>query len=182
MKLYNDQRNAQVFHLFICLLLPYMFLAFFKPVFKGRCPNLAVVLVSWVWCQRPGSDTISRRVQELCVSYHHPELLELLINTSYKHVIIVFQEGDMIYTATEHLSLTQFSANYFTSFLYFKIILSLNFKLKICKLVLIFFVTYPSKNLPEDGQTWWPKHVSDLRVYSVIHSRIFICTFRFYSH
>jgi hypothetical protein len=29
MKLYNDQRNAQVFNLFINLLLPYMFRAFF---------------------------------------------------------------------------------------------------------------------------------------------------------
>jgi hypothetical protein len=28
-KLYNDQRNAQVFNLFINLLLPYMFRAFF---------------------------------------------------------------------------------------------------------------------------------------------------------
>jgi hypothetical protein len=27
MKLYNDQHNAQVFNLFICLLLPYMFRA-----------------------------------------------------------------------------------------------------------------------------------------------------------
>jgi hypothetical protein len=31
MKLYNDQRNAQVFNLFIYLLLPYMFRAFFSP-------------------------------------------------------------------------------------------------------------------------------------------------------
>jgi hypothetical protein len=29
MRLYNDQRNAQVFNLFIYLLLPYMFRAFF---------------------------------------------------------------------------------------------------------------------------------------------------------
>jgi hypothetical protein len=29
MKLYNEQRNAQVFNLFIYLLLPYMFRAFF---------------------------------------------------------------------------------------------------------------------------------------------------------
>jgi hypothetical protein len=29
MKLYNDQRNAQVFNVFIYLLLPYMFRAFF---------------------------------------------------------------------------------------------------------------------------------------------------------
>jgi hypothetical protein len=29
MKLYNDQRNAQVFNLFIYLLLPYMFRAFY---------------------------------------------------------------------------------------------------------------------------------------------------------
>jgi hypothetical protein len=31
MKLYNDQCNAQVFNLFIYLLLPYMFRAFFSP-------------------------------------------------------------------------------------------------------------------------------------------------------
>jgi hypothetical protein len=30
MKLCNDQRNAQVFNLFVYLLLPYMFLAFFS--------------------------------------------------------------------------------------------------------------------------------------------------------
>jgi hypothetical protein len=29
MKLYNDQRNTQVYNLFICLLLSYMFWAFF---------------------------------------------------------------------------------------------------------------------------------------------------------
>jgi hypothetical protein len=29
LKLYNDQRNAQVFNLFIHLLLPYIFRAFF---------------------------------------------------------------------------------------------------------------------------------------------------------
>jgi hypothetical protein len=38
-KLYNDQRNAQIFYLFIYLLLPYMFRDFFKPIFKGRCTN-----------------------------------------------------------------------------------------------------------------------------------------------
>jgi hypothetical protein len=54
-KLYNDQRNAQVFNLFIYehLLLPYMFRAFIKPIFRGRCTNSAVVQVPWVWCQRP---------------------------------------------------------------------------------------------------------------------------------
>jgi hypothetical protein len=41
-------------YLFPYLLLPYMFRAFFKPVFRGRCTNSAVVLVFWVWCQRPG--------------------------------------------------------------------------------------------------------------------------------
>jgi hypothetical protein len=29
MELYNDQRNAQIFNLFVYLLLPYMFRAFF---------------------------------------------------------------------------------------------------------------------------------------------------------
>jgi hypothetical protein len=53
MKLYNDKRTAQIFYLFIYLLLPYMFRAFFKPIFRGRFTNSAVVLVCWVWCQRP---------------------------------------------------------------------------------------------------------------------------------
>jgi hypothetical protein len=38
-ELYNDQGNAQVFNLFIHLLLPNMFQAFFKPIFRGRCTN-----------------------------------------------------------------------------------------------------------------------------------------------
>jgi len=54
-----------------------------------------------------------RSVQVLCMSYHHPEPLELLINTSYTHIIIVFQEGDTTYTATEYLSLAQFNTNNF---------------------------------------------------------------------
>jgi hypothetical protein len=53
MKLYNDQRNAQGFNLFICLLLPYMFRALFKPIFRGRCTNSAVIQVSWGGCERP---------------------------------------------------------------------------------------------------------------------------------
>jgi hypothetical protein len=36
MKLYNRQRNAQGFNLFINLLLPYMFRAFFHPIYKSR--------------------------------------------------------------------------------------------------------------------------------------------------
>jgi hypothetical protein len=52
LKLYNDQRNTQVFHLFIYLLLPYTFWAFFKSIFRGMCTDSAAVQVSWVWCQR----------------------------------------------------------------------------------------------------------------------------------
>jgi hypothetical protein len=44
-KLYNDQRNAQFLNLFIYLLLPYMFRAFFFPIFRGRGTTLAVVQV-----------------------------------------------------------------------------------------------------------------------------------------
>jgi hypothetical protein len=68
----NDQRNAQVFNLFIYLLLPYMSRAFFKLIFRGRCINSAVVLVSWAWCQRPGQDGgslelyVKRNVGSLC--------------------------------------------------------------------------------------------------------------------
>jgi hypothetical protein len=50
LKLHNDQRNAQAFYLFIYLLLPYMFRAFFQPIFRGRCTISAVVQVSWLWC------------------------------------------------------------------------------------------------------------------------------------
>jgi hypothetical protein len=43
MKLYNDQRNAQGFNLFIYLLLRYTFWAFFQPIFRGRCTKLVGV-------------------------------------------------------------------------------------------------------------------------------------------
>jgi hypothetical protein len=62
---YNDQRNARVFNLFIYLLLPYMFRAFFWPIFRGRCTTSAVVKVPGVWCQRPGADNIPRRLEPL---------------------------------------------------------------------------------------------------------------------
>jgi hypothetical protein len=85
MELYNDQRNAQIFNLFVHLLLPYMFRALFKPIFRSKCANSAVVLVSWVWGQRasrdgtvlflgqrpaqfhtgPGADPITRRLEPL---------------------------------------------------------------------------------------------------------------------
>jgi hypothetical protein len=65
LKLYNDQRNAQFFNLFIYLLLPYMFRVFYYPNFWGRCTTSAVVQVSWVWCQRPGADTIPRKHEPL---------------------------------------------------------------------------------------------------------------------
>jgi hypothetical protein len=50
LKLYNDQRNAQVINLFIYLRLPYMFRDSFKSIFRGRCTNSAMVKVSWLWC------------------------------------------------------------------------------------------------------------------------------------
>jgi hypothetical protein len=56
-KLYNDQRNAQVFNLFIYLILPYMIRAFFYPIFRGRCTISAVVQV--------GADTIPRKLEQL---------------------------------------------------------------------------------------------------------------------
>jgi hypothetical protein len=46
--LYNNQGNAQVFNLFIYLLLPYTFRDFFKPISRGMCTNSAMVLVSWI--------------------------------------------------------------------------------------------------------------------------------------
>jgi hypothetical protein len=65
MKMYNDQRNAQVFNLFIYLLQPYMFRAFFEPIFRGRCTISAVVQVSWLWFQRASADTIPRILEPL---------------------------------------------------------------------------------------------------------------------
>jgi hypothetical protein len=65
LKLYNDQRNAQVFNLFIYLILPYMFRAFFWPIFRGRFTISAVVQVCWVWCKRQGADTIPNRLEPL---------------------------------------------------------------------------------------------------------------------
>lgn len=64
----------------------------------------------------------------LCMSYRHTELLELLVNTSNTHMIMVFQKGDTTHTATEHLSLEQFSTNNFIGNLYFNVFLSLIFK------------------------------------------------------
>jgi hypothetical protein len=63
MKLYNDQRNAQVLNLFIYLLPPYMFRDVFKPIFKDRCTTSAVVQISWLWCQRQCADTIPKRFE-----------------------------------------------------------------------------------------------------------------------
>jgi hypothetical protein len=65
MKLYNDQRNAQVFNLFIYLHLPYMFRAFFQPIFRGTCTSSAVVEVSWALFQSPGADIVHRRLEPL---------------------------------------------------------------------------------------------------------------------
>jgi hypothetical protein len=45
MKFYNDHRKARVFNVFIYLLVPYMFRAFFKPIFRSKCTNSAVVEV-----------------------------------------------------------------------------------------------------------------------------------------
>jgi hypothetical protein len=47
MKLYNDQRNVQVFDWFIYLLPPYMFQAFFQPIFRDRC-------TTWAWLRLLG--------------------------------------------------------------------------------------------------------------------------------
>jgi hypothetical protein len=68
MKLYNDQHNAHVLNLFIYLLLPYMFRAFLKPNFRGRCTNSAMVQVCWVLCQRPGADTIPWGLGQLVIA------------------------------------------------------------------------------------------------------------------
>jgi hypothetical protein len=59
-KLYNDQRIALVFNLFIYLLMPHVFRAFFYPTFRGRCTASPVVQVSCVRCQRTGADAVSR--------------------------------------------------------------------------------------------------------------------------
>jgi hypothetical protein len=68
-KLYDDQRNAQVFNIFIYLLPSYTFRAFFYSIFRGRCTISAVVQVSWVWFQRPGADTMPSRLEPLPKRY-----------------------------------------------------------------------------------------------------------------
>jgi hypothetical protein len=64
-KLYGEQSNAQVFNLFIYLLLPYMFRAFFKLIFRGRCTNSAVVQVSWVWCTTASEDGLKESPKQV---------------------------------------------------------------------------------------------------------------------
>jgi hypothetical protein len=54
MKLYNDQWNAMFFSLFIYLPLPYMFRAFFKPVFTRNAYKFDSGSSSWICCKRPG--------------------------------------------------------------------------------------------------------------------------------
>jgi hypothetical protein len=53
----NLRIMTNVMHRFVTYLSIYfclhMFRAFFKPIFKGRCTNSAVVQVCWVWCQHP---------------------------------------------------------------------------------------------------------------------------------
>jgi hypothetical protein len=58
-KLYNDQRNANVLNLFIYLLLSYMFRDFFYPIFRGRCTTSAVVQDSLVWKEKRNSTNVS---------------------------------------------------------------------------------------------------------------------------
>jgi hypothetical protein len=62
----------KVFNLFPYLLLPYMFRVFFKPIFRGRRTTSAVVLVYWVWYQRPDADIISSRLEPLPNLYTCP--------------------------------------------------------------------------------------------------------------
>jgi hypothetical protein len=69
MKFYHNQRNAQTFHLFPYLLLPYMFRAFFKPIFKKHC------LLGVMSASGPGgtdADTLPRRLEPLPNLYPVP--------------------------------------------------------------------------------------------------------------
>jgi hypothetical protein len=64
-KLYNDQRNAQVFNLFIYLLLPYMFQAFFKPFFKRHCVQIRQ------WFKSPGYGVSARALTPYPADLNH---------------------------------------------------------------------------------------------------------------
>jgi hypothetical protein len=65
MKLYHDQSNTQFFK-FIYLVTSALHVAgFLLAHLQRQVYNLAVVQVPWVWCQRPGVDTIPRRLEPL---------------------------------------------------------------------------------------------------------------------
>jgi hypothetical protein len=60
-----------------------------------------------------------------------------------------YLDGDTMYLALEKPSLIKFTTNNFIGILYFNIYFktyTLNLIYNICKLVLMFFVIYPSKN------------------------------------
>jgi hypothetical protein len=65
-RLYNDQRNVQVFNLFTSLLLPYMF----RAIFRGRC-------TSWVWFKSPGYGVSAREMTTYPVDLNHTEAIHL---------------------------------------------------------------------------------------------------------
>ena len=97
-----------------------------------------------------------------------------------------YMDGDVIYTALEHLSIIIFSTNIFICILYLNIFSTLFFTLNIVYLsvgcVVLCNMSF-KKHLPEYGHNRWPKHVGDLWcLYSVINSYIFIYTCWFYSH
>jgi hypothetical protein len=65
----NDQRNAHVFILFYQFTSALHVSGFLLAHLQRQMYNFGVVQVSWVWCQRPGDDTIPRRFELLLKLY-----------------------------------------------------------------------------------------------------------------
>jgi hypothetical protein len=79
-KLYNDHRNAQVFNLSINLILPYMFRAFFQPIFRGRCTTSA-------WIKSPGCVTLV--IIQFHSKMHAPYNLKFEIVSLVEHIVSI---------------------------------------------------------------------------------------------
>ena len=102
-----------------------------------------------------------------------------------------FLDGDTIYTSLVHPSLTHSLTHSLTQFIsilsvfciitFFKPY-SYNIIFYVCKLVLVFFVTYPSQNTSLKMVTKGGRNKQEAcSVYNVTNSHIFICIW-LYSH
>jgi len=98
----------------------------------------------------------------------------------YMYIYLVLQDGDTIYTAHKHPSLTPFSTNNFISILYFNAYFKpyfYNLTFYIGKLVLMLFVIHPSKNTSLKMATIGGRNILEAYdVYDVTNLHIFIGT------